>query len=159
MTVDTEIAATDPIVADISPLHQEAKAIVSKYSVWSTAFGVLPIPVADIVGITGTQISMIVALSKLYDVPFSKSWIRSILSSVLGGITPWALTTGVVSTLFKSMPGIGVGVRFIGMGGLSNIATRTIGNLFIEHFEAGGDLSNVDTDAMKESLSEEMKKK
>ena len=42
---------------------------------------------------------------------------------------------------------------------LSNLATRTIGNLFIDHFEAGGDLSNVDTDEMKESLSEEMKKK
>tara|TARA_R110002050_G_scaffold237349_4_gene373275 strand:+ start:184 stop:666 length:483 start_codon:yes stop_codon:yes gene_type:complete len=159
MTTDTEIAETDPVVADAAALRQGAKAIVSKYAAWSTAFGVLPIPIADAVGITGTQVSMIAALSKHYGVPFSKTWIRTILSSILGGVAPGALTAGLVSTVFKSMPGIGIGVGFAGMAALSNLATRTIGNLFIDHFEAGGDLSNVDTDEMKESLSEEMKKK
>ena len=159
MTVDTEIAATDAAVANAAVLRQQAKEIVSRYAVWSSAFGVLPVPIADVAGITGTQISMIAALSKLYGVPFSKSWVRSILGSIVGGVAPWAVTAGVVSTVFKSMPGIGLGVGFLGMAGLSNLATRTIGNLFIDHFEAGGDLSNVDTDAMRESLSEEMQKK
>lgn len=159
MTVDTEIAAPDTAAANAYAIRHEAKEIVSRYAVWSSAFSVLPVPIADVAGITGTQISMIVALSKLYGVPFSKTWIRSILGSIVGGVAPWAVTAGVVSTVFKSMPGIGLGVGFLGMAGLSNLATRTIGNLFIDHFEAGGDLSNVDTDAMRESLAEEMQKK
>tara|TARA_E500000318_G_scaffold109412_1_gene122318 strand:+ start:328 stop:810 length:483 start_codon:yes stop_codon:yes gene_type:complete len=159
MTTETETAKTDTVVADAAVLRQGAKAIVSKYAAWSTAFGVLPVPIADTVGITGTQVSMIAALSKHYGVPFSKTWIRTILSSILGGVAPGALTAGLVSTVFKSMPGIGIGVGFAGMAALSNLATRTIGNLFIDHFEAGGDLSDIDTDEMKASLSEEMKKK
>ena len=55
------------------------------------------------------------------------------------------------------MPGIGLAVGIAGMAGLSNLATRTIGRLFIDHFEAGGDLTNVDTDAMRKSFKEEMK--
>ena len=69
------------------------------------------------------------------------------------------MTSGVVSTFLKGVPGWGLGVGFVCMAGLSNLASWTIGKLFIEHFEASGTLEDVDTVAMKASLSEEMKKK
>ncbi|UUX48471.1 YcjF family protein [Nisaea acidiphila] len=159
MTAETEAVASEPAVANVSLRREQAKDIVAKYAAWSSAFGVLPIPFADIAGISGTQVAMVVALCKHYGVPFSKSWVRTILGAIVGGVAPWAVTSGVVTTFLKSVPGWGLGVGFVGMAGLSNIATRTIGKLFIEHFEAGGSLEDVDTDAMKESLSEEMKKK
>ncbi|WP_193187613.1 YcjF family protein [Nisaea sediminum] len=159
MTAETEAVASEPVVANVAAKRQQAQAIVSKYAAWSSAFGVLPIPFADIAGISGTQVAMVVALCKLYGVKFSESWVRTILSAIAGGVAPWAVTSGVVTTFLKSVPGWGLGVGFVGMAGLSNLATRTIGKLFIEHFEAGGTLSDVDTDAMKASLSDEMSKK
>jgi len=159
MTAETEAVASEPAVAEISIRRQKAQAIVSKYAAWSSAFGVMPIPFADIAGISGTQVAMVAALCTLYDVKFSESWVRTILSAIAGGVAPWAVTSGVVTTLLKSVPGWGLGVGFLGMAGLSNLATRTIGKLFIEHFEAGGTLDDVDTDAMKETLSDEISKK
>jgi uncharacterized protein (DUF697 family) len=159
MTAETEAVASEPVVVNHTLRRAQANAIVSKYAAWSSAFGVLPIPFADIAGISGTQVAMVVALCKHYDVPFSEKWVRAILSAIAGGVAPWAVTSGVVSTFLKGVPGWGLGVGFVGMAGLSNLASRTIGKLFIEHFESGGTLEDVDTAAMKASLSEEMKKK
>lgn len=163
MNAQTEAAQSAPAAVPAAVVsaglrRQQAKSIVAKYAAWSSAFGLLPVPIADVAGITATQVAMIVALSRHYGVPFSEAWVRSILGAIVGGVAPWAVTTGVVSSLFKSMPGIGLGVGLVGMAGLSNLASRTLGNLFIEHFEAGGDLSTVDTAAMREQLAAEMKK-
>ncbi|MBT4491334.1 MAG: YcjF family protein, partial [Rhodospirillaceae bacterium] len=136
--------------------RRQAKGIVAEYAAWSTAFGLLPIPFADMAGISATQVSMVAELSKFYNVPFSRHWIRTILGAIAGGVAPWGVTTGVVS-LLKSMPGLGVGIRLAGMAGLSNLATRALGNLFISHFENGGDLSNVDTAAMRTALNGDLK--
>lgn len=159
MTAETEATTSEPVVANVMARRQEAKDIVSKYAAWSSAFGVLPIPIADVAGISATQLAMLVALCKHYDVPFTEKWLRSLLGAIAGGVAPWAVTSGIVSSFFKSMPGWGLGVGFVGMAGLSNLAARTLGNLFIDHFEAGGDLSDVDTEAMKAELAAEMKKK
>jgi uncharacterized protein (DUF697 family) len=144
----------------INPLmrRHEANMIVSKYAAWSSAFGLVPVPIADVVGISGTQVGMVVKLSRHYGLPFSESWVRTILGAIVGGAAPWAVSAGVVSTFFKSMPGVGLAVGLAGMAGLSNLATRTLGNLFIEHFEAGGNLQNVDTARMRQTFQEEMKK-
>jgi uncharacterized protein (DUF697 family) len=159
MIAETEAVAPEPVVVNHALRRAQANAIVSKYAAWSSAFGVLPIPFVDIAGISGTQVSMVVALCKHYNVPVSEKWVRAILSAIAGGVAPWAVTSGVVSTFLKGVPGWGLGVGFVGMAGLSNLASWTIGKLFIEHFEAGGTLEDVDTAAMKASLSEEMKKK
>lgn len=160
MPAQAETIEVQAPVASAAVLQQrsEAKSIVAKYAAWSSAFGLMPVPYADIAGISGTQIAMVAALCKHYKVPFSKTWVRTILGAIVGGVAPWAVTRGVVSSFFKSIPGWGTAVGIAGMAGLTNLATRTIGNLFIEHFEAGGTLEDIDTAAMKEKLAEEMKK-
>jgi uncharacterized protein (DUF697 family) len=162
MTVQSQTIENEEIVSadvnqTISRQHQ-SDIIVKKYAAWSSAAGLLPVPIVDVAAISATQVGMVASLSRHYEVPFSKRWIRSILSAIVGGIAPWAVTTGVVSTLFKSMPGVGTAVGAAGMAGLSNLATRTIGNLFIDHFEKGGDLSNVNTEEMRKDFEEKMKK-
>ena len=147
----TEVSGTDLL------RRHEADSIVAKYAAWSSAFGLLPIPIADVAGISGTQVAMVASLARLYDVPFSDRWIRTLLGAIVGGVAPWAVTSGVVSSIFKSMPGVGLAVGIAGMAGLSNLATRTIGRLFIDHLEAGGDLTNIDTDAMRKAFRDAMK--
>ncbi|MEJ2611880.1 MAG: YcjF family protein [Candidatus Thiodiazotropha sp.] len=161
MTAKTQTVEEEVISSETNQMilrQQQADSIVAKYAAWSSAFGILPIPIADMAGISGTQVGMVASLSRLYGVPFSKRWIRTLLSAILGGVAPLAVTSSVVSSLFKSMPGVGLTVGIAGMAGLSNLATRTIGRLFIDHFERGGDLSNVNTEKMRKNLEQEIKK-
>ena len=156
------VAATGPAAEQSgqpgpSKRRQHGKKLIAKYALWSSAFGLLPVPIADVAAISATQVHMVAALSKYYGVPFTKNWIRTLLGAIVGGATPWAATTGLVS-LCKGMPGLGVGVGVVGMVGLSNITTRILGHLFIDHFETGGDLSNINTGAMHRNLHAGLKK-
>ena len=78
------------------------------------------------------------------------------IAAIAGGVAPWTATTGIVS-LCKGMPGLGLVVGMASMVGLANLATRVLGNLFVYHFENGGDLSNIDTDKMRRSFQAELK--
>ena len=100
-----------------SPRRRQAMKIVGTYAAWSSAFGLLPVPFADVAGISATQISMVAELSKFYGVAFSKNWIRTILGAIVGGATPWAATAGIVF-LCKGIPGVGLGVGLASMAGL-----------------------------------------
>jgi uncharacterized protein (DUF697 family) len=146
------LPAPRPAAAAAVERRRQAQEIVATHAAWSSAFGLMPIPIADVAGISGTQLRMVAALSGHYGVPFSRHWARSILGAVVGSGLPWVTTRGLVSTLFKSMPGIGLGVGLASMAGLSNLSTRTLGWLFIEHFEAGGSLADVDTARMREAF-------
>lgn len=133
---------------------QHAQSIVDKHAAWSSALGMVPVPVVDVVGISGAQVRMIAALSTLYGVPFSDNWIRTILGVTLGSMTPWAITGSVLSFFVKPLRGIGIVTGIAGMAGFSNVATRTLGVLFIEHFEAGGNLADVDSKQMRLALEQ-----
>ena len=139
--------------------HQEARKVVARYAAWSSAGGLIPLPYVNVMSVTAVQITMVVELARLYGVPYSREAVGSILGAIVGGAVPYAVSAGTVGLLFKSMPGIGLAVGLAGMAGLSNVATRTLGRLFVSHFESGGDLSDVDTGTMSRDYAEGVKGK
>ena len=119
--------------------HARAVKLVERFSLWSGAAGVIPMPIVDLAAVGGVQIQMLRRISQIYDVPFSANRGKSIIASLAGAMIPVSSGIGAAS-LIKGVPIIGTIVSAIAMPTLSAAATYAIGMTFIEHFSSGGTL-------------------
>jgi uncharacterized protein (DUF697 family) len=151
---------TTPMEQDesLARRHRQAERIISRHAAWATAGGLIPLPLVDIAAVSATQVRLVMALAKLYGAPFSPDMVKACVAAVAGGVSPYAISFGTVSLLFKSVPGAGVAVGLVGMAGLSNLSTRVVGQIFAHHFASGGDVWNADLRALSRTYSDKMAK-
>jgi uncharacterized protein (DUF697 family) len=116
--------------------RRKAVAIVERYANYSAIGGAIPVPLANATAIAALMIRMVKSLSELYGVPFERNRTRSIVIALMGGALPTGFSTIATSTLTVFVPGlnlIGLAVASVTSGAYA----RSIGQLFIEHFENG----------------------
>jgi uncharacterized protein (DUF697 family) len=138
----TEPAPADTIIvskehdAAAALRRRKAVAIVERYANWSAVGGVIPVPIANAAAITTLMVRMIKSLSTLYDVPFEHNRTRAAVVGLMGGVLPTGLATIAASTLTFFVPGYGMlGLAVSSV--TSSAYARSIGQLYIEHFEIG----------------------
>ena len=126
---------------DAAKRRAQARAIVERHATYSAVGGVLPLPIASVAGITTIIIRMVKMLSNLYGVPFERDRARAIVAGLVGGATPTGFAAVTTSTLFYAVPsGLLLGTV---VSAISAVAcTRSIGRVFIEHFESGATLND-----------------
>ena len=113
-----------------------ARKIVDRHRNYAAMGGLVPLPVANIAGVTAINLRMVKQLSDLYQVPFSRDRTRSFIVGLVGGAVPTGLGTATSSTLMWVVPGgllVGLGVSAVSAAAL----TRGIGLVFVESFESG----------------------
>ncbi len=137
--------------ATLSPRRQEAENIVRDHSWWSMTFGLIPVPLLDVVAITGVQLKMIQRLCDYYQQSFSEQQARAIIAALLGGSNAGFVSAGVSRSLGKFIPFIGFVVTPIAAGAL----TYGIGRVFVHHFELGGTFLSFDVEQMREHFARE----
>jgi len=116
--------------------RRKAVAIVERYANLSAVGGAIPIPLVNAAAITALLVRMVKSLSDLYDVPFERNRTRSIIIGLMGGALPTGFATIATSTLTYVVPGlnlVGLAVSSVTSGAYA----RSIGQLFVEHFENG----------------------
>src|SRR5215468_10859863 len=70
-----------------------ASKLVDRFSLWSGAAGLLPIPLVDIAAVGGVQLQMLRRLSEIYGVPFSDNLGKSVIASLAGAVIPASTAT------------------------------------------------------------------
>jgi uncharacterized protein (DUF697 family) len=132
--------ASEPPAAGLDPAaglrRRQAVAIVERYANYSAIGGAIPLPLANAAAITALLVRMVKSLSGLYSVPFERNRTRSIVIGLMGGALPTGFATIATSTLSYFVPGLnlmGLAVSSITSGAYA----RSIGQLYIEHFENG----------------------
>ena len=126
---------------------EAAAKLVDRFSLWSGAAGLIPVPLVDIAAVGGVQIQMLRRLSEIYAVPFSENRGKSIIASLAGSVLPasTATTTGMgIASALKIVPGVGTVISALTMPVFSAGATWVIGKVFIQHFESGGTFFDFD---------------
>ncbi|MBF0100329.1 MAG: DUF697 domain-containing protein [Desulfobacterales bacterium] len=131
------------------PEKIDPNLIVKNHVIGAMAVGLLPLPLIDLVALTGVQINMLRKLSQLYTVSFQHDKVRNILASLIGAGLPVAVS-GAVSSFLKFIPVIGQATGAIAMPILSGASTYAVGKVFIRHFESGGTFLTFNPDAVKE---------
>jgi uncharacterized protein (DUF697 family) len=120
-----------------------ASQLVDRFSLWSGAAGLIPLPLVDVAAVGGVQLQMLRRLSEIYGVPFSENRGKSILASLAGALIPASTATSTAvgfSSLIKGLPGVGTAIGALSMPVFSAAATYIIGKVFIQHFASGGTL-------------------
>ena len=138
-TMDKEAASADADEMSPERRHAMAMKLVERFSLWSGAAGLIPVPFVDLAAVGGVQIQMLRRISQIYDVPFTENRGKSIIAGLAGSMIPASSAMGTAS-LIKGLPLVGTLVSAIAMPALSAGATYAIGMAFIQHFSSGGTL-------------------
>jgi uncharacterized protein (DUF697 family) len=133
-----------------------ARSLTKNYILASAGIGLVPLPLADLVGVMALQVKLVHGLAKVYDVPFKENLTKSLLASLLSGASSVIGVMGL-SSLAKSIPVLGT---LAGGGGVAVTAasvTFATGEVFTRHFESGGTLLDFDPHKMKALFKRELK--
>ena len=118
-----------------------ARAIVERHATYAAVGGIIPLPIVNVAGVTTVIVRMVKMLSDLYGVPFERDRARAIVIGLVGGTMPTGLAAVTTSTLFYIVPAttlIGLAVSSV----TAVACTRSIGRIFVEHFESGATLDD-----------------
>lgn len=134
--------------------RHEASSIIKTYMGWSAGAAFLPLPYVDLAAVTAIQVKMVADLAAIYEVPFSRNAVKSIVAGLIGSTLPSALARGA-SSLIKAIPGVGTFLGAVTAPAFSTASTYAIGRVFVQHFEAGGNILNFDPEAMRDHFKAE----
>ena len=132
--------------------RREAYRQVRLHSALSVPGGLVPIPFSDVVLVTALQIRMVARIAALYEVPFSADKGRLAISALLLGL-PQGLSNALVAAVLtaRSMSVLALGpgsmLGALTLSVLGATVSFALGQVFIEHFESGGTLLDLDADA------------
>jgi uncharacterized protein (DUF697 family) len=135
---------------------EQADKIVRNYSLGSIVPSLLPVPMLDLVAVTGIQLKMLQSLAHTYGVEFKQEFGRSAMTSLIGGTV--ALSTArVVSSAVKAIPIVGSLVGAAVMPVVNGSTTYAIGKVFTQHFESGGTFLTFDAAKVRAYFEAQLK--
>ncbi|KZD08177.1 hypothetical protein [Oceanibaculum pacificum] len=132
----------------------EGRQTVKRYSQWSAAAGLLPMPVLDTMALTATIIRMMAALNGIYRSHNDPGVARQAALTVIGVLGP---KIAAVSTL-KAIPGLGFAGLAV-MPGMAAAAVWALGRLYLQHLDQGGSATDFDAQAAGIEIEQEMTRK
>ncbi|MCI5161738.1 MAG: DUF697 domain-containing protein, partial [Candidatus Electrothrix sp. AX5] len=124
-------------------------SVIKKHIIFSMGVGLIPVPIIDMVAITGVQLNMLRKLAEIYEVPFNDHKVKSTLSSLVGG----GVTVPVARTLLsltKMIPLAGQVIGFVTMPITAGATTFAVGKVFNQHFASGGTFLTFDSEKVRD---------
>ena len=148
----------EPRIEEGEPTRDDAgRIIVQNYTMAAMAPALVPVPLVDLVMLTGIQLKMLHSLSIHYQQEFSENMSRSAMNALMSSVFPVALKPALAS-LLKFIPVAGQISGMASMLVLGAAATYALGNVFVRHFSNGGTLENFDAKAVQDYFLEEFEK-
>ncbi|MBK8266367.1 MAG: YcjF family protein [Nannocystis sp.] len=154
---DAADAGADP-VAEASRRSDEAREVIKRNVYWAIGLGAIPLPLVDAAGVLVAQIKMIRELAEIYDIPFSESRAKAIVSALATSLGTQTLSYAFIGSIFKIVPALGPAFGLVTMPIVAGALTRTLGNVFMMHFDSGGVLLDFDVAATRGHFKREFER-
>ncbi|MBI9089237.1 MAG: DUF697 domain-containing protein [Desulfobacterium sp.] len=146
-TVDEKTEAV--VEEQTSGPMEAANKTIQTHTLSAMGIGLVPIPLVDLLGITGVQINLIRKLAGIYEVPYTNDRIKNVLTPLVGGAFPVVSATTMIS-LFKAIPIIGQTTGALAVSMTSGAVTYAVGKVFLQHFASGGTFLTFDPDKVRD---------
>ena len=137
------------------PSEEVVDAIIRKRVYGAIGIGFVPVPLVDFLGLTALQIELIHALAKAHGVEFKKERVKSIISSLCGGLLTTA-SVPLAASLLKSIPVIGLTAGAATISIMGGSTTYALGWVFDRHFRKGGNLIDFNAEEAKTYFKEKV---
>jgi uncharacterized protein (DUF697 family) len=154
-TITEEPAAEQAAELTSAERQNEALHSIKNHAITAMGVGIVPIPGLDLIALTGVQLSLLRKIGGLYGFTLSDERGKKLLASVLSGYLPLVIA-GPVSSVLKFIPGLGIAAGVLAQSTLAGAATYAVGKLFLQHFESGGTLLDVDSKEMGQKLKQQI---
>jgi uncharacterized protein (DUF697 family) len=116
-------------------IRARVEEIIKNRSLLAAGLGLVPAPIFNLVSVTAVQISMVQAITRLYNIEVKKSWIKNVISSVLGGLAATG-SSGVLAGAFGTIPLVGTSLAILSAPALNGLTTYAIGHMFVRYFNS-----------------------
>jgi len=133
-----------------------AENTIKNHIIASMSMSLIPVPLVDVSALTATQLSLLQRLCLYYDIPFEDGDLKPLLTALISGATPVLGIVGI-SSLIKTIPGIGTLAGTASLSVISGTITYAVGQTFMLHFAAGGTLEDLDMQQAKAFFKHELK--
>jgi len=133
---------------------KHADTIIRNHVIWSMGAGLIPVLIADIFAVSALQLDMIRQLSRTYDVNFSETQGKAIVTS----LTSSTLARVSAGSLVKLIPGVGSIIGGATVSVFAGASTYALGQVFKRHFESGGTILDFDPARLKKMYKEQFEK-
>jgi len=143
--------AETPIVQtkEIQTREEQAKGVMYKYMWGNAAVGLFPIPILDIFTVGGVQLIMLKRIAAIYDVEFRNDIVKPLIGAFVGAVGYDLVGKGIFLGLAKFIPPVGMIAGALSFPLLAAASTYAVAKVFIQHFEAGGTLLDLEPAKMK----------
>jgi uncharacterized protein (DUF697 family) len=141
-------------MADHNEHSKHAETIIHNHVIWSMGAGLIPVLVADIFAVSALQLDMIRQLCRVYDVSFSETQGKAIVTS----LTSAALARMTAGSIIKLLPIGGSIIGGITVSAFAGASTYALGQVFKKHFESGGTFLDFDPARLKKLYKEQFEK-
>lgn len=125
-------------------MEERADAIIRSHMKWAMAAGAVPLPVADVLAITGIQLDMLKQLAALYGVDYTeergKAWLSAFTATTMARIG---------ANFIKFIPGFGSIIGGATMAIIGGASTYGLGQVAVKHFSEKGTFTSMDLDRAK----------
>jgi uncharacterized protein (DUF697 family) len=138
--------------------NQLAKSTIKNSAWWATAAGFIPFTFVDTATIAGVQVKMVYDLCEVYHVPFKKESALAIIASLTGGSLTTFAAKEVGTLGMRNIPVVGYGLTVATQPALAYASTYALGVIFINHFEAHGDLIDFDLEKTNQLFKDQYEK-
>ncbi len=157
MATETQEFLETPEINAIEPSLGESDRIIRRHVFSSMGVGLIPLPLVDLVALTGVQVHMVRKLADLYKTPYSRDRAKNIIASLLGSFTPTVAAPSIAISLTKMIPLLGQAFGTLTMPVLSGAATYAVGSVFVQHFASGGTFLTIDPEKVEAYYMEKFK--
>ncbi len=136
---------------------EQANEILRNYVIASMGAALIPIPIFDLVALTGIQLKMLHRLSQVYEIEYLAHFGKSLVASLLSGLVLTRAGT-ILASLAKTFPGVGTATSIVGVSIIGGASSYAIGKVFIQHFESGGTFLTFDPKQVREHFVNEFER-
>lgn len=144
----------DKIMSNDSERSKHVDTIIRNHVIWSMGAGLIPVLIADIFAVSALQLDMIRQMSKVYDVDFSETQGKAIVTS----LTSTTLARVTAGSLVKMIPVVGSIIGGVTVSVFAGASTYALGQVFKRHFESGGTILDFDPARLKKLYKEQFEK-
>jgi uncharacterized protein (DUF697 family) len=133
---------------------KHADTVIRNHVIWSMGAGLIPVLIADIFAVSALQLDMIRQLCRVYEVDFSETQGKALVTS----LTSSTIARVSAGSVVKLIPGVGSLIGGATVSVFAGASTYALGEVFKRHFETGGTILDFDPARLKKLYKEKFEK-